>query len=139
MGVFWRCFYHFIWSTKQRAPMITPQIETRLYQLIEDKSAELKTRILAIGGVADHIHIAVAIPPTVAVSEWVRLIKGYTAHEINEHFTVLDERFQWQAGYGVLTYGEKQLLFVTEYIRNQKAHHINHQTHDLLEQLDDEN
>lgn len=65
-------FYHIVWATKNREPLITPAIEAVIFPIVRDKSTELECHLFAINGVADHVHIAVNIPPKLAVSEWVR-------------------------------------------------------------------
>jgi hypothetical protein len=49
----------------------------------------------------------------------------------------LDERFAWQEGYGVLSYGEKAIASVLDYIARQKEHHANGSSLPYLEQTDD--
>lgn len=135
MGVFWRCFYHLVWTTKRRAPMLIGDVETKVLSLIREKSVETGTPLVAIGGATDHIHIAVSIPPRLSVSEWVRTIKGFTAFEMNQLYPNRSDRFQWQGGYGVLTFGEKQISFVTDYIHNQKQHHADKTLYAALEDV----
>ena len=50
-------------------------------------------------------------------------VKGFTTHEISAMFPDLATPFRWQKGYGVLTFGAKNLAFVTNYIARQKEHH----------------
>lgn len=133
MGVFWRCLYHLIWTTKHREPSITPELEVQLASLTQGKCIELGVSLQAMGGIPDHIHMAVAIPPSSSVSDCVRLLKGYVAFQINAVAGNLSEKFRWQSGYGVLTFGEKQLDFVVQYIHNQKNHHAAATVHPLLE------
>ena len=63
---FWKCYYHVVWTTKYREPLIMAAVETVLFEAIRMKSAELQSPILAINGAADHIHIAVCITPNVS-------------------------------------------------------------------------
>jgi REP element-mobilizing transposase RayT len=123
MGVLWRCFYHLIWTTKHREPSMTHDIEGSIQSLTRERCSELGVALHAIGGTSDHIHIAAAIPPRLSISDYVRVIKGYTAHQINVLYPALSNRFQWQIGYGVLTFSEKHLDVVIHYIVNQKDHH----------------
>jgi REP element-mobilizing transposase RayT len=134
---FWRCFYHVIWTTRQRQPLITPRMETLILDVVYAKSAELNSEIFAVNTVADHLHIAVAIPPSIAVAQWVKGIKGTTSHEINELFPSAETTFRWQKGYGVLTFGIKHLDFVVAYIEKQKEHHANNFLYADMERSDD--
>lgn len=53
---------------------------------------------LAIGGMGDHTHALLLIPPHVAVSKVVQVLKGNTFKWINETSSS-PNRFTWQEGY----------------------------------------
>ncbi|MBI5670282.1 MAG: IS200/IS605 family transposase [Chloroflexi bacterium] len=135
---FWRCYFHVIWTTYRREPVITSQMEKVIFESVRRKSTDMACDILAMNGVADHIHVAVSIPPKVAAAEWIRNVKGLSAHEINQMFPNLDTHSRWQNSYGVLTFGAKNLPFVIDYIENQKAHHNHHSIEPYLERVDDD-
>lgn len=120
---FWVCHYHLIWTTHQRIPLITPTIEALIFQVAQAKANELECGIHAINTVEDHIHIAVSVPPKHAVAHWVKHLKGAATREINSMFPNLETRFRWEKSYGVLSFGEKQLPFVVDYVLRQKEHH----------------
>ena len=42
----------------------------------------------------------------------------------------------WQAGYGIVSFGTRDLPWVVAYVRNQKKHHADGTTHDRLERTD---
>lgn len=131
------CYYHVVWSTKHRAPLISPQIEPITIDAVQRKSADLNSEIYAINTVADHVHVAVSISPAVAVSEWLKQVKGLSAYSVNNAFPGLPDRFQWQGGYGILTFGKKQLAKVVEYIEQQKEHHTTNTLEAYLEYKED--
>jgi REP element-mobilizing transposase RayT len=131
---FWRTYYHLVWTTKNRAPLIRAEIEPRLYAYMIRKAAELETYVYAINGYFDHVHLLVAIPPKIAVADVVKLIKGASSHDLG----VQGIEFAWQRGYGVLTLGEKQRPVAEAYIANQKQHHAEHTTVTWLERCDEE-
>ncbi len=133
---FWNCYYHIIWTTKNREPAIIPAYEQVIFAAIKQKSTELGCRILAINGVSDHIHVAASIKPSLAVSMYVGSIKGASSRAINIGFE-REVRFHWQESYSVLTFGEKALRFVQEYVANQKIHHANSSTNAYLEHIED--
>ncbi|MEM9953299.1 MAG: IS200/IS605 family transposase [Chloroflexota bacterium] len=132
---FWKCYYHIIWATKNRAPLITKTHENILFPLVREIAHSLDTQLLAINGMPDHIHVAVSMPPKIAISQWVKQVKGKSSHELNQHITNQD-RFRWQSGFGVLTYGQKQLPYVLAYIENQKQHHQDDTTQPYLETIE---
>jgi REP element-mobilizing transposase RayT len=88
------------------------------------------------GGTETHIHIAASIEPTVTISEMIGQFKGFSAHEINQQIGRGDKILEWQAGYGVVTFGTKDLPWVLAYVRNQKDHHARGTTHDRLERIE---
>lgn len=132
---YWKCYYHLIWATKHRQQIITADHETFFFEYIPSIATDLNSEIFAINGTSDHIHIAATIPPKIAISEWVKRIKGASSNECNAIFTNSDERFRWQGGYGVLTYGYKRLEYVVNYIYKQKEHHANDTTEAYLEHI----
>lgn len=134
---YWKCFYHAIWSTHHREAVITDALEKVIFEAIQSKTRSLNGEIFAINGIEDHIHIAVTFPPHIASAEWIRIVKGLSAHNVNGAFPNLENRFRWQRGYGLLTFGTNNLPFVVQYIEQQKTHHANKTTNDYLEHTDD--
>ena len=138
MRVFSVCYYHIIWATKHRQPLITPQIESVILATAQQKSLQLKSHIEAMNTVADHLHVAVKIPPSLAISTWVQDVKGLTAYEVNRAYPNLDITFRWQRGYSVLSFGKRNLPFVVQYIEQQKEHHEQNTLEQYLEHLENE-
>jgi len=120
---FWRLYYHFAWATKERHPLITPDVDTVLYGYIIGKAHALGCIIHAIDGVENHIHLVVSIPPKLSISDFVKGIKGSSAHHLNHASDISIPQFGWQRGYGVFSLGGKQLDDAVAYVRNQKEHH----------------
>lgn len=133
---FWKCYYHVVWTTKYRQPRITPPMETVIHEAIQKKCRQLGCELLAMNGTADHIHVALSIPPTQNAAYIVGQIKGAASREVNRTFQD-DERFEWQEGYGLLTFGEKVMPKVIEYIAEQKSRHQNNSTHQYMERFDE--
>ena len=131
-------YYHIIWATKYRDALITPQIEPVIFSAIRQKSRKLDSHIHAINGMSDHIHIAVSISTSISVASWVKSVKGSSSYAANNTFPDLTEKFAWQNGYGVLTFGAKALSNVVDYIDKQKSHHEEETLIDYLEKLSDE-
>ena len=86
-----------------------------------------------IGGTEDHLHLCVRITPTLLISEFVGQLNGSSAHEANQK--VGHKVLEWQAGYGVVSFGTKDLPWVNEYVRNQKERQANRQTANRLERI----
>jgi hypothetical protein len=68
---------HFVWHVKSNLPIITAEIESGLYRFIRNYALKTKGLIFhAVGGIETHVHIAVTIPPTLLISEWIGQING---------------------------------------------------------------
>jgi putative transposase len=132
---FFKCYYHIVWATKRRLPLINSPIEAIILRTVEQKCAELRCKLLAVNTALDHIHTAVAIPPAIAVADVIGNLKGTSSRAINLTLEQTD-RFRWQESYGVLTFGETALPFVRNYIARQKEHHQQGSTYDYLERID---
>ncbi len=72
----YRLFYHFVWTTKERLPLITEAIRQPIFGAIGAKMMELGGIAHAVNGMPDHIHIVATVPPTAVLSEVVRKLKG---------------------------------------------------------------
>ena len=128
-------FIHVTWHTKGSLRMIVPEMEKELFDIIRRRALEPGgVYVHEIGGTEWHVHMAVRINPTLDVAEWIGRIKGGSAHDINA-----TERWrkslQWQAGYGIVTFGMKDLPWVMEYVRNQKEHHRRGSVFERLERM----
>ena len=119
---YWRLIYHIIWGTKNRERLITPEIERDLYGYLRGKAFAMNCSLHAINGVADHIHLAISIPPALAVARAVGRLKGASAHYLNQKYP-MGVYFAWQRFYSVLSISEKDLAFVVGYINRQKQRH----------------
>jgi putative transposase len=121
----WRLYYHFVLATKERQPLINPQREAELYRYIIAKANTLACIVHAIGGIEDHIHVIVSIPPTLSIADFVKKIKGSSSYHLNQPLSAAPNKFGWQEGYGVFSLGSKQLEQAVDYVSNQKTHHLN--------------
>ncbi len=131
-----KLYYHFIWSTKNRLPLIDSVIQPELYRAIAAKAQDIGGFVHAIGGIEDHAHLAVSVPPKVAPAKFVGDVKGNSSHFIN-HVIKPDFEFHWQDEYGVLSFGEKNLSSVVGYIHHQKQHHADGTLIAAMEQMDE--
>ena len=134
---YWKLYYHFVWSTKDRLPLILPAFETDLYRVIAAKVKEMEGFVHAVGGTEDHVHLAVSVPPKLALSKLIGDTKGNSSHFVN-HIVKSDLEFRWQDEYGVLSFGQKDLPAVVRYIHNQKQHHADGTLITAMERMDNE-
>lgn len=135
---FWRSFAHLVWTTRNREPLIRPEIEEPLYAAMISKAAEMGCFVHAVNGVADHVHLIVSIPPKHSVSTVVKHLKGNSSHFVNHVLPAGSQPFAWQRGYGFLSMGESQCQRAIAYVQNQKQHHAAETTNLWLERVADE-
>ena len=114
--------YHLVFSTKNREPWLTEEIRERLWPYLGGIARENGMKALAIGGLANHVHILLSASPTIALSKAVQLIKGGSSHWMKESFPNL-AAFSWQDGYGAFTVSESQIEVIRGYIEQQPEHH----------------
>ncbi len=129
--------FHITWHTKSNMPLIKPEIEPKLYQFLKHKILETPEIIVhAVGGIEDHIHLAVSVPPTVQPAEWIGKLKGASSYDINQ--LTNHKLLEWQHGYGIVSFGTKDLKWVVNYVLNQKEHHKAGKIYERLERIDRE-
>jgi putative transposase len=64
-------FYHFVWTTKERLPLITEANREPIFAAIGAKVIELGGIVHAVNSMPDHIHVVASVPPAIALSEIV--------------------------------------------------------------------
>jgi putative transposase len=119
---YWQLYYHLIWATKNRDPLITSDLEPTLHQYLRGKGLNLGGIVHAVGGIEEHIHVVVSIPPRISVATYIGQLKGASSHWVS-HLSGHSDPFAWQDGYGVISFGKRALPQVVEYVRMQREHH----------------
>ena len=117
-----RILIHLVFSTKNREPWLKNEIRERLWPYLGGIARENGMKALEVGGVADHVHLLLSIPASIALSKALQLIKGSSSHWMKDTFPNI-AGFAWQDGYGAFTVSQSQLDAVREYIRTQEEHH----------------
>jgi REP element-mobilizing transposase RayT len=117
--------YHIVFSTKDRIPFITSDLQEELYRYIGGIIRAEGGVQLEIGGVTDHVHILAKIKPAISVSDMLGKIKANSSKWVNDHKMKM-RKFGWQEGYAAFSVSESQVPAVREYIRNQEKHHRKH-------------
>lgn len=110
---------HCVFSTKDRAKLISDDRREKLWAYMFGIARNLKTETLAIGGTSDHIHLLLALPADRKLSETIRDLKANSSRWMSEN----GPRFSWQEGYGAFSVSPSQAPVVKQYIRNQEEHH----------------
>ena len=122
MSTYTNLLFHIIYSTKYRKPTIDPIWQDELYAYIGGILRDNRGVLLKAGGIEDHMHLLAKLPPTVAVSDMLRLMKANSSKWINETKKP-KKSFEWQPGYAAFSVSESQVGAVESYIENQREHH----------------
>ena len=115
-------YFHLIWSTKNRAPLINVDIQYSLHAYLGGIIRNHKGKLLEAGGTLDHIHLLIGLNLPDKFSELIRDVKANSSLWINKNFCK-KEYFSWQEGYGSFSVSYSSLEKVHCYIKNQQEHH----------------
>ena len=116
---------HIVFSTKNREPIITLEIEAELYAYIASIHKAMECPLLKIGGTSNHLHILCRLERTVTVSKLIEELKKRSSKWIKTKGHNF-ERFSWQSGYGAFSIGASNISALKNYIAHQKQHHQQH-------------
>ena len=114
--------FHCVFSTKKREPSLSREIRERLYPYLGGIGRQNGIKALAIGGVADHVHLLLSLPATMPLSKAMQLIKGNSSKWIHQTFPGL-RAFSWQEGYGAFSISVSGIDETCAYIHGQEEHH----------------
>ena len=110
-------YLHIVFGTKERASRIPETLQPRLWSYVAGICRNQKMIAFAIGGMDDHVHLLVRLPPVIALAKAVSVVKANSSSWMKEQAM----GFSWQGGYGA--FSASNLAAVEQYIRNQKIHH----------------
>jgi len=114
-------YIHVVFSTKNREPYITPDLEPQLYAFMHGIAKNHDCIAWNIGGMPDHTHILLALHRDRSVFEMVRFLKANSSKWVHETFP--DRSFAWQNGYAAFSVSASNVAKVQAYIENQKKNH----------------
>jgi REP element-mobilizing transposase RayT len=112
---------HIVFSTKHRRPQVTAELQPRLFEYIGGILRNHSSRLVAAGGMPDHVHLLVSLGRTISVADAVRLVKSNSSAWIHDELAMPD--FHWQDGYGAFAVSYSNLDQVKSYLADQEQHH----------------
>lgn len=115
--------YHVVWCPKYRRSVLTPPVDARLKQLIEEIALHYDFTVHTLEVMPDHVHMFVECDPTRSVAEIVNRFKGATSRFLREEFPHLRSRLPtlWSRSYYAGTVGHVSEATVRAYIESQKG------------------
>jgi REP element-mobilizing transposase RayT len=111
-----------VFSTKDREPLIVPEVKSELYAYLGGLARELKGKSYGINGTSDHVHMLISLPPAVSMSDALRFIKSNSSGWVHDKWPHR-RSFAWQLGYRAFSVSRSNTPEVLKYIRYQEAHH----------------
>src|SRR5438445_255163 len=128
---------HVTWHTKGNAALLVAKVETEVHHYLKGRCINTPgVFIHEIGGIEDHVHLCLTIPPTLLISEFVGQLKGASSHDINQRFGDGQGKvLEWQSGYGVVSFGTSNLPWVKDYVRHQRQRHGRGEIEERLERI----
>jgi putative transposase len=113
---------HVIFSTKNREPFISPEVEPELFAYIGGILKNHESRLLNAGGTSDHVHLLISQSKNIALSTLLKEVKKSSSFWLKTKGNKF-RNFHWQDGYGGFSIGQSNLSDLNEYIANQREHH----------------
>ncbi len=111
---------HVIWSTKERRPLISDSVRSKLHGYLSGILKNIGSPALIINSVSDHIHILCQLSKNLAACKLVEEVKKSSSKWMKEQGMV---EFAWQNGYGVFSVSQSNADTVRKYIEGQAEHH----------------
>jgi putative transposase len=115
--------YHLVWITKYRKAVLYGEVAKRLRELVRQTCAAMDVYIISGHVAVDHVHLLVSVPPTIAVSELMKRVKGRSSRRLLEEFGELSRQFWgrhlWARGYFAASSGNVTDEVIREYIEAQ--------------------
>jgi REP element-mobilizing transposase RayT len=115
---------HVIFSTKDRAACLGPAVRPGLHAYLATVAREFGCTCPRVGGVADHVHLAIGLSRTQTVAALVEELKTTSSRWLKGQSPALSN-FAWQRGYGVFSVSPSDLPALIGYIDAQDEHHRN--------------
>ena len=113
---------HIVFSTKDRAPVLDATVRPALHAYLATVARNVDCECFRVGGVADHVHLAVRLSRTTTMAQLVEELKTSSSKWLKTQSPALSA-FTWQRGYGAFSVGPSDLDALLHYIDNQEEHH----------------
>jgi putative transposase len=128
---------HAVFGTRERFPFLAdPAQRAEVHAYLGGIVRTLKGTALNVNGAADHVHMLIALPATIAMADAMREIKSISSGWIHGEWRGL-AKFHWQSKYAAFSVSRSNVPAVARYIDNQEKHHGRHSfEEELIELLD---
>lgn len=115
---------HFVFVTKYRHKVITPEIEQELRAAFADIARSWRSELEEVGIESDHAHLLISIPPATDISKLANNLKSASSKRVRNKFACWVDQFYWKPcfwnrAYFVASVGTASLDTVRRYIEKQ--------------------
>lgn len=111
-----------VFAVKYRRAVLDKAWRGQVFAVIGNLINETSCKTFIVNGVEDHVHCFLGLRPVVSISELMKTVKAKSSKYINDHH-LTPERFEWQEGYGVFSYRQRDVEQIFRYVQNQEEHH----------------
>ena len=129
---FVQLFYHLVWATKDRQPLLLPALEPVVHVYLRAKATGLGGVLFALNGAEDHVHMVVSVPPRIALATFIGQVKAVASTRVNRARPG-EVQLLWQGEYGAFSFDARHLPHIVAYVEKQKQHHAENRTIPILE------
>ncbi|MCH8878590.1 MAG: IS200/IS605 family transposase [Planctomycetes bacterium] len=122
MSTYTQIYYHIVFSTKNRAPVLGAARREDMFRYIWGIIKNKNCHVYRMNGLENHLHILTSLHPTECLADLVKDIKTGSSRWIRDN-RVFPHFSHWQEGYGAFTHSIADKDRLIEYIKRQQEHH----------------
>ncbi len=116
-------YVHIVWTTRERAPLITRDVDEFLRRFLPAVARQERCEILELGIVRDHVHVLGLLHPTTGIPVLLQRLKGGSSVVAAREGVTRAGGLKWAKGYSIRSVSPKDLRLARDYIRRQGLHH----------------
>ena len=120
---FIRVWVHFVWSTKERQPILRDEYRDKLFAHIRQNAREKKIFLDRVNGFYEHVHALVSLGSDQTIEKVAQMLKGESSYWFNNKSGFQANRLEWQDEYFAVSVSESMTDAIRNYIDNQVQHH----------------
>lgn len=104
----WKCQYHIVFIPKYRKKVLYGKVREDVREILNTLCKYKNVEIIAGAVCVDHVHLSVAIPPKLSVSDFMGYLKGKSTLMLYDRYPELQSKWDkafWARGYYVENIG----------------------------------
>ncbi|MBS4768490.1 IS200/IS605 family transposase [Turicimonas muris] len=87
--------FHLVFIVAYRRRVILESILTQMGEIFKEVCQDYNAELREFSGESDHVHLLVAISPTVRISDLVRTLKSVSSRKIRQEFSQQIRYYLW--------------------------------------------